>query len=198
MTRWAHRRCGGRAPAPSSRCSSDRRCWRGWSRSRTCTPCARPGSPSGRRGSLYVSMYVRRHVAVIVGTLLLLLAWNFRLDMYDLLAHGSGAEGSFTFVDHRVSMPGNLVLSLVALASALIVIWAGFVGQLRLAGAAVLGTVALSLITREVVPAAVRRSGTASERLERERPYVATRAGYTRRAFDVDAIVNADSSLRFA
>src|SRR4051812_7173951 len=38
-----------------------------------------------QRGSFYASAYVRRHVMMLVGMLLLLLAWSFRLDMYGLL-----------------------------------------------------------------------------------------------------------------
>ena len=67
--------------------------------------------------------------------------------------------------------------------------WAGFVGQLRLAGIAVL--------TRRR-PVARRARGRASDRrstreptrqrAQRERPYLGTRATYTRRAFGVDAV----------
>ena len=61
-----------------------------------------------QRGSLYASTYVRRHFTVLVGVLLLMLAWSFRLDMYALLLDGSGADGAFSYVDYRVGIPGNL------------------------------------------------------------------------------------------
>lgn len=151
-----------------------------------------------QRGSLYASAYVRRHVTVLVGALLLLLAWSFRLDMYGLLIDGSGPEHAFTWVDHHVAINADLLLSLVTLGAALVVLWAGFVGQLRIAAISVLTVVGLALAAREVAPAIVSHSGTDQQRLNREQAYLATRATYTRRAFDVDAIVRADSSLGFA
>jgi uncharacterized membrane protein (UPF0182 family) len=150
-----------------------------------------------QRGSLYVSTYVRRHFTVIVGVLLAMLAWSFRLDMYALLLDGSGPERAFGYVDHRVGIPGDLMLSLATLGASLIVIWAGFAGQFRLAGVSVLTIVALSLVVREVVPAIVRHSGTDAERAARELPYLATRAAYTRRAFGVETIAHGDSTLAY-
>jgi uncharacterized membrane protein (UPF0182 family) len=150
-----------------------------------------------QRGSLYASAYVRRHFTVLVGVILLLLAWSFRLDMYALLTAGSGVDGAFTHIDHRVGLPGNLLLSLATLGASLIVVWAGMVGQLRLAAAAAGGVVALALVVRQVVPGIVSRSGTDAERRAREQPYVASRAGYTRRAYAVDTVARADSSMAF-
>ncbi|HVX38928.1 MAG TPA: UPF0182 family protein [Gemmatimonadaceae bacterium] len=150
-----------------------------------------------QRGTLYVSSYVRRHFTVLIGVFVLLLAWSFRLEMYSLLANGSGAGGAFTYVDHRVGVPGDLLLALVALGAALIVIWAGFVGQFRLAGISVLALVVLALVVREVAPLVVDHSGTDAERAQREQPYLGTRATYSRRAYGVDAIVAADSTMAY-
>jgi uncharacterized membrane protein (UPF0182 family) len=148
-----------------------------------------------QRGNLFASTYVRRHFTVLVGVLLLLLAWSFRLDMYSLLIDGSGPEGAFSWVDDRVGLLGDLVLSLATLGAALIVLWAGAVGQFRLAGISVLTVVVASLVVREVAPLIAQHMGTDAERVRNEHPYIATRAGYTRRAFAVDPIPRADSSM---
>src|SRR5262245_46123119 len=149
------------------------------------------------RGSLHASAYVRRHFTVVIGVLLLMLAWSFRLDMYSLLLDGTGPDGAFGYVDHHVGMPGDLMLSLATLGAALIVIWAGFAGQFRLAGVSVITIVALSLIVREIVPAVVRYSGTDAERNRREQGYLGSRAGYTRKAFAVEPLQLADSSIAY-
>src|SRR5688572_153683 len=44
------------------------------------------------RGSFHVSVRVRRHLAVLAAFFLLTMAWSYRLDSYELLVHGSGAE----------------------------------------------------------------------------------------------------------
>lgn len=150
------------------------------------------------RGRLYISGYVRRHLTVLAGVVLLVLAWSFRLDMYSLLTSGSGADGSFGYIDHKVLIPGNLILSIATLGAALIVVWAGWTGQGRLAGAAILGIMVLALLTREVAPFIAEHFAEEQDVQLRERPYQATRAGYTRRAYASDAVHAADSTFAFS
>ena len=144
------------------------------------------------RGALYVSTYVRRHFTMLGGILLLALAWSYRLGMYRLLAEGSGPGGAFSSVDHRVTVPATLVLALVTLCAAVIVFGAGWTGQMRLAFFAVSAVLLLSLVARTVAPLVARRSADPAATDQQERPYQATRLGYTRRAYGVDRI-RADS-----
>jgi len=46
------------------------------------------------------STWVRRHFALYSAALLLLVAWGYRLDSFDLLIHGSGVRE--TFVDRGI------------------------------------------------------------------------------------------------
>ena len=134
------------------------------------------------RGALYVSAYVRRHFTMLGGMLLLALAWSYRLGMYRLLAEGSGPGGAFTSVDHRVTVPATLVLALVTLCAAVIVLWAGWSGQMRLAFFSVSAVLLLSLVARTVAPLIARRSVDPDVQ---ERPYQGTRLSYTRRGYGV-------------
>src|SRR6185503_8728239 len=151
-----------------------------------------------QRGGFYASTYVRRHFTVLVGLLLLMLAWSFRLDMYSLLVDGSGPDGVFGWVDHHVGVPSDLVLSVATLGAALIVLWTGLAGRMRLAGIAVLSTIVLSLLGREIAPAVAAHIGTDAHRALREQSYIATRAAYTRRAFGVDVMPLATTSVQFS
>src|SRR5688572_23350764 len=128
-----------------------------------------PSLRVGRR-KLYVSTYVRRHLTVLGGVLLLLLAWSFRLDMYRVLSEGSGGDGAFTFVDHRVAIPGNLILAVVTLGAALVVVWSGWTGQIRLAFFAVTAVLGLSLIVKQLAPALASRLTDGADPGTRERP----------------------------
>ncbi|HEX4684810.1 MAG TPA: UPF0182 family protein [Gemmatimonadaceae bacterium] len=150
-----------------------------------------------QRGGFYASVYVRRHFTALVGLLLLMLAWSFRLDMYTLLVQGSAADNAFGWVDHHVGIPADLILSVATLGAALIVLWTGLAGRMRLAGIAVLATIVLSLLGREVAPTIVAHTGTDAHRVTREQSYVATRAAYTRRAFGVDRMPRTDSAAAF-
>lgn len=148
-------------------------------------------------GSLYVSGYVRRHLAMLAGVLLLMLAWHQRLQMFTVLG-GVGVDGTFGYIDHRVRIPASLLLSLVTLGAGLTVLWAGWTGQMRLAFAAISGVFVASLGGRVIAPFVVERAAADRDPAVRERPYVATRAGYTRRAFALERVVAGDSTLAFA
>lgn len=138
------------------------------------------------RGRLYVSGYVRRHLTVLAGVVLLVLAWSFRLDMYGLLTSGHGPGGAFSYIDHKVLIPGNLILAIATLGAAVIVVWSGWTGQGRLAGSAILGIMVLALLTRQVAPFVAERLADEENAVARDRPYAATRAAYSRRAFATD------------
>ena len=140
------------------------------------------------RGRLYVSAYVKRHFTMLGAVLLFLLAWSYRLAMYRLLAEGGGTGGVFTSIDHRVLVPATLLLAVVTLCAALVVLWAGWSGQLRLAVLAVAVVLGLSVVARSIAPLLARRSIDPAEATARERPYLATRLSYTRRAYGVDRI----------
>ncbi|MEO8336828.1 MAG: UPF0182 family protein [bacterium] len=135
------------------------------------------------RGTLHVSAYVRRHFTMLGAVLLLILAWSYRLGMYRLLAHGGGAGGVFTVVDHHVIVPATLLLSVVTMCAAIVVAWAGWTGQMRLAFGAVTTVILLSLGSRTIAPLVVRRSLDPS--VQQEAAYLATRLTFTRRAFGV-------------
>jgi uncharacterized membrane protein (UPF0182 family) len=133
------------------------------------------------RGRLYVSAYVRRHFTILGGVLMLVLAWSYRLSMYRLLA-----GGTFTAIDHRVAIPATLLIAVVTLCAALVVTWAGWSGQPRLAFLAVSVVLVLSVVARSIAPLLARRSVDPQEAIAQERPYIGTRLNYTRRAYGVD------------
>ncbi len=149
------------------------------------------------QGALYVSGYVRRHFAMLAGVLLLALAWHYRLQMYTMLGDGNAVEGAFGYLDHRVGIPANLLLALVTLGAGLTVLWAGWTGQMRLAFAALTGVLVAVIAARQVAPFIAKRAAAERDPAVRERPYEATRAGYSRRAFAVDRVASSDTLLRF-
>lgn len=149
------------------------------------------------RGSLYVSTYVRRHLTVLSALLLLTLAWSYRLDAYEVLLRGSGVNGAFVAIDHNVSIPANWGLAVFTMCAALLVLLAGWAGQVRVAFAAVTAVLVLSIVLRSVAPTLVQRFAAPGDPAARERPYVAIRGGYTRQAFAVSGIVPTDMAIGF-
>lgn len=145
-------------------------------------------------GRLRVSGYVRRHFITLGALLLLLLAWSYRLDAHYLLLEGSGAKGAFNALDHRVGIPASLFLALSTVVAAMLLLWAGWMGQLRLAFVTVSAALLLALTLRQFVPPIANRMLTPADPEARNVPYTNTRVGYTRRAFDVDRVDRSDSA----
>ncbi|MCU0622794.1 MAG: UPF0182 family protein [Gemmatimonadaceae bacterium] len=141
-----------------------------------------------RAGQLRMSGWVRRHLTVLGAVVLALLAWGLRLDTYALPVEGSGIDGMFTALDHRVLVRANIVLSVVTFAVSLVVLWAGWSGQVRLAFAGVTVVLAGALLVRGVLPVAGERLLGPDGSSPRDAPYAATRLSYTRRAFAVEAV----------
>ena len=143
------------------------------------------------RAGLRMSAHVRRHLSVLAALLLMITMWSYRLESYDLLIRGSGEQGVFSYVDHQWLLPGLLLLSMATAAAAITVLLSGWTGQLRTSFVAVTVIVILSVTVQEIVPLIVRRFTPTTLQTTRERPYVATRAEFTRRAYALNTSSNA-------
>ncbi|MCC6243836.1 MAG: UPF0182 family protein [Gemmatimonadaceae bacterium] len=140
----------------------------------------------GRR--IIASTHARRHLSVLGALVLLLLAWSYRLDGFDLLQFGSGPDGLFLRIDHSIALQVDRVLVMLCGIAAPIFLRAAWLGQLR--GAFVTLSIVLTAAIggRYLLPIALNRSSWIGDPSTRDLPYVAARTLYSRRAFDVDGI----------
>jgi uncharacterized membrane protein (UPF0182 family) len=146
------------------------------------------------QGRLYISAYVRRHLAALGALAMLLVAWNYRIESLEILANGSGALGAFNAYDSRVTLPLLTGLSLGCLVASPLLLWSGWQGYRRVT----LGIVAALVIagpgTRSLLPPLLRLWRVNWDTRVRDLPYARTRTLFTRRAFGLEAIVDADSA----
>jgi uncharacterized membrane protein (UPF0182 family) len=152
-------------------------------------------------GQLRVSGHVRRHLSALAGVLLVLLAWSYQLDAYGLLREGTGPMGAISAVDHRVGIPANLTLAMLAMAAALLVAWSGWIGQTRVAFVTITVMLLAALTVRQVIPAVGGRFVLSADPDAQEQSYREIRNAYSRRAYAVDAIERttlADAAPSFA
>lgn len=143
----------------------------------------------GRR--IVASNHVRRHLSVLGALIILLLAWSYRLDSFDLLQRGSGPDGMFLRLDHVISLQADRILVVVCAVAAPILLRAGWIGQLRAAFITLTLVLTAALGGRQVLPIVLTRSALTGDPARRDLPYVATRTLVSRRAYDVDAILTA-------
>lgn len=153
-------------------------------------------TPSVRmtRAGVQVSTWVRRHFALYSAVLLLLVAWGYRLDAFDLLIHGSGTREAFVAFDHLVMYPYLLALGVGTAAVGILVAWTGWAGHQRTTISALLLVLIAGPVLRLLLPVLDGRAATERERAALDRPYQNTRILYTRRAYAVDDIIRGESA----
>ncbi|MEO5590750.1 MAG: UPF0182 family protein [Gemmatimonadaceae bacterium] len=138
-----------------------------------------------QRGTFHVSVRVRRHLSILASMFLMTMAWSYRLDGYELLIDGSGPAGVFSYVDHQWLLPSYLSLAIGTIAAAVLVLLSGWMGHVR-AGFFTVSAVLISAIALDLVlPSVVRRVANARTTPASERPYIATRAAFTSRAYNI-------------
>jgi hypothetical protein len=150
------------------------------------------------RGRIAVTGHVRRHFFALGAALLVLLSWRYRLDAYTLMVDGHGELGALTALDKEFRQPANLVLALVTVAAAALVLWSGWMGQARIAFAAVTVVLVGAFIVRQIIPPILQRTSLSADVMDRERPYLETRAAYTRRGFDTERVAYDSTFAGFA
>lgn len=133
--------------------------------------------------AFHVSVRVRRHLSVLACLFLLSMAWSYRLDGYELLVDGSGRGGMFSYVDHEWLLPAYLSLAIGTVAAAVLVLVSGWMGQVRAGFFTVSAVLIFAIALDLVLPSVVRRLAGTSIPISQERPYAATRAAFTSRAY---------------
>lgn len=148
----------------------------------------------GRR--MVASVYARRHLTVLGSLMMLLLAWSYRLDGFDLLRYGSGNDGLFLRMDHIIAVKVDFLLTLLIIFSSMMLLVAGWAGQARMATVTLTVVLLATVGVRHGLPLFMARSERFGDPARRELDYIATRALVTRRAYDVDGmtVINSDSS----
>lgn len=135
-----------------------------------------------------VSGRVRRHLTLFGVGVLLLLAWGHRLDAYGLLTAGSGEAGAFSGVDQLGAMPARFALAAFTALASLVVLRAGWAGQLHVAFWAVTAVVGSALVVRTLTPLVTAHAADSRVLAAADGAAAANRALYTQRAYGVDRI----------
>ncbi len=148
---------------------------------------------------LYISTWVRRHLAVLAGLFVAIVGWDWRLDRYERLSDGSGiwadlgADSLFAAFDHRIALPYLAIASFAALPIAAVLVWGGWRGHTRLVLAMLSAMILGGPIASALLPLVARGPMSTPEARQREAPYLRTAGIYTRRAYGVDEIGGSDT-----
>lgn len=134
------------------------------------------------------SPQVKAHLSVLLGLLVLVKAWGFMLDRYDVLLSARGVVAGASYTDVKAQLPAYTIMTIVAVFCAVL-----FLVNIRMRGWAlpVIGVALLGvtlLLVGGVIPTAVQKFSVEPQELQREAPYIANNIEATRAAFQLDAI----------
>lgn len=143
----------------------------------------RPQSPGDR-----VTPQVKAHLSALIGVLILLYAWGYRLKQFDLLFSTRGDVTGASYTDINAEKPALTLLIVIA-----VIVAALFLVNIRrkgwalpVAGAAL--WLIISVLGRGLFPYFIERFSVAPSPLQKERPYIQRSIEATRKAYGLDAI----------
>jgi uncharacterized membrane protein (UPF0182 family) len=129
-----------------------------------------------------------RHLAVNIALLLLVLAWGYRLDLYELVYSTRGVVYGASYTDVHAQVLGYRVLIALALAGFGITVYDVIRGRYGLTMTAV-GALVLGLIVfKGLYPGAIQQFEVEPNEIAKEVPYIEHNIRYTRHAYDLDVI----------
>jgi uncharacterized protein len=139
-----------------------------------------------------VAPQVHAHLSLLLGCIVLLKAWGYRLDQWSLVFSPRGVVTGASYTDVRAQLPALRLLMVVAPVCALL-----FFLNLRSRDFTlpVVGTLLLvlsSVLIGGLVPAFVQRFQVTPQELQREEPYIQRNIDATRKAFNLEAVETSD------
>ncbi len=131
---------------------------------------------------------VKGHISALGGGMLLLSAWNYQLYVYNLAYSQRGVVLGASYTDVNAQWPAYNVLTLIALALAVLLLVNIFVRALKAMGIAVALWIGAWFLLAQFYPGFVQSFEVKPSEFTKERPYILNNIQLTRKAFGLDAI----------
>ncbi len=131
---------------------------------------------------------VKKHLILLGGIIVLLLAWGYHLKIYELLYSTQGPAFGASYTDVHVKILAYKALIVVSLGFALILFVGAFKFKTRLlyfSGAIWIGAM---LVFASLLPLVVQKLVVKPNELDKESPYIAYNIDYTRKAYGLNRI----------
>ena len=142
----------------------------------------------GAIGPVSVNTRAFRHLAVLGGIFLVLLAGRFALAQYELLHAQHGVLFGASYADVHARLPGLRILAVASLVAAGLVVAGAFRGRWKWMVGGPLGLVILAIVCVGVWPAIVQKLVVEPNELQKETPYIENTIALTREAYDLESI----------
>lgn len=139
-------------------------------------------TPKGPR----VAPAARTHLMVLAAAFFGVVAFSFRISMYDLLYSPRGVVFGASYTDVHASLPALWALLGVSILTALSCLIAIAQGSLRYPILGVVGMAIVGFLGGKAYPEVVQRFSVAPNEIEKETPYIERNIKFTRKGYGLD------------
>ncbi len=131
---------------------------------------------------------IKSHFSALGVGILLLSAWNYQLQIYNLAYSARGVVFGPSYTDVNAQWPALQVLTLLALALAVLLLVNIFVRALKAIGIAIALWIVAWIVLGQVYPSFVQSFEVKPNEFTKEQPYIKNNIALTRKAFGLDSI----------
>ncbi len=131
------------------------------------------------------------HLSIIGGIVMLTIAVGHWLDRWALVLSDDGTVFGATYTDLNARRPGLTILTLVAVAAAILMFANTYIKGLRIVVGAVVLWIVLGILVGTAWPTVTQRFIVTPRELDRETPYIQRNIEFTRNAFGLNHIEEA-------
>ncbi len=153
------------------------------------------GIKSFNEMSVKLNNRVKTHITILISLFLLLKAWDYRLDMYELLFSPRGVAFGASYTDVHANLLGLRVLIVIVLAIAVALLVSIFRKKYNLVLWGVGLWLVASLIFGNFYPAFVQRFQVEPNEIAKEKKYINYNIDMTLKAYDLNNIKVADFNV---
>lgn len=139
-----------------------------------------------KRGPDMLAPHVKAHLSVILAAILLVKAWSYRLNMYELLFTKDGVVWGAGYTDTHANLPALWILTILAIVAAVVLLanikYRGWLLPVIAVGSLVVVTV----LAGTVYPLIIQNYRVKPNERRLERPYLEHNIEFTREAYRID------------
>ena len=141
-----------------------------------------------RQAQLEITPGMKAHISVIAAGIMIVIALSHWLDRWELLLSGHGAVFGAAYTDLHARQPALLVLTIVAVGSAVLMLANAYLREIRLLVGAFALWVVMAIVMGAVWPSAVQQFSVNPNEFVKESEYISRNIEFTRRGFGLSAI----------
>ena len=139
-----------------------------------------------------LGQFTRRHIMILIGLVLFLYAFDYHYSQYDILYKDNGIVVGAGYTDVNAALFGYQLMQIVAVIGALGAFFSAFKGSWKWLAGSVIIQFGAAFLFLSIYPSLIQRFVVKPNELEKEKPYIEENIKRTRKAYELNKIVEKD------